>query len=136
MPLLTLRFDNAIGAILVVGLAKPKSVTPGIHPVSSPVRLLVDTGASHTSISPKVAETLQLPILGKRPLRSVTHEVAANIYLADLVWTVGSPITLRDMQLMEFPMADEAFDGLLGRDLLRYCLLNMNGVDGLLTLAS
>lgn len=138
MPLLTMRFEPDLGPILNVGLARPYSLLSEDEkksPVIKNVKLLVDTGASLTSISPKIAEELNLPVLGKIGLRSVTHEVSANQYLADLIWPIGKPFPIMDMKLMEFPMADHAIDGLLGRDIICQCLLHMNGPDKTLTIA-
>jgi hypothetical protein len=134
-----MRFEPDLGPVLNVGLARPYSLlseeqkkTP---PLIKTIKLLVDTGASMTSFSPKVAQELDLPVLGKVGLKSVTHIVSANQYLADLIWTVGTPFPITDMKLMEFPMADDAIDGLLGRDIICQCLLHLNGPDKTLTLA-
>lgn len=139
MPLLTLKYEPNLGPILEVGLAKPLSIKndneKNIPPAIRKVRLLVDTGAAATSISPRIATELELPIIAKVQLRSVTHEVPSNLYLADMIWTVGQPTPLYDVRLMEFPMADDSLDGLLGRDFLSSCLMTLNGPYQTITLA-
>ena len=137
MPLITLSFDPDRGAFLTVGFATPASLRPqGQAPFVRAVSLLIDTGAMRTSISPAIATEFGLPILGQTTIRSATHEVPVNEYLADLIWTVPKPpVPLPDFRVLEFPMAGSGCDGLLGRDILRFGLVSMNGPDKSITLA-
>ncbi|MGE4352019.1 MAG: aspartyl protease family protein [Bdellovibrionales bacterium] len=136
MPLLTLKFDSEIGPILEIGISKPASlITAGPPATLTRSKFLIDTGAACTSINPRLAQELNLPIIGKIQLRSVTHEIPSNLYLADMSLTLSQTITLTDIRLMEFPMAGHGMDGLLGRDILQSCLFTVNGPDNSITLA-
>lgn len=90
--------------------------------------MLVDTGAARTAIAPTVAERLALPALGLVPMISASHSCEVKEYLADMHLPVmDPPVPLRDCRLIEFPMGTGPIEGLLGRDLLTYCLLEVNG---------
>jgi len=92
--------------------------------------MLIDSGASWTSISPTVAAQLNLPVLGLRPLTSVTHAATVREYLADVYFPIPggqASMHLKDLRLLEFPMAGSNLDGLLGRDLLQHTLFQFNG---------
>jgi hypothetical protein len=83
------------------------------------VRFLVDTGASHTCITPAIALQANLRLLGLVPVHSTTQQVLANTYLADMLLPIGSPgYFIRDVQLSELKLAGRFWDGLLGRDWL------------------
>ena len=93
--------------------------TPGILRPSAQVRFLVDTGASHTCITPAIAHQANLRVLGLVPVHSTTQQVLANTYLADMLLPIGSPgYFIRDVQLSELKLAGRFWDGLLGRDWL------------------
>ena len=130
MPLVTLPFDSSVGPILLAEIARPSDLdaahgSPGKR---IPVRFLIDSGASHTSVTPQLAHRAELPVLGQTALRSVTHEVAANLYLGDLFLPIGNPAShFKDFQFLEFPLGNPSFDGLLGRDLLQFGLFQLNG---------
>lgn len=137
MPLITQPFDLNRGPTLTVKIAFPVSLHSGSEvPESVEVNMLIDTGASWTSVGPLVATKLNLPVLGLRGLKSVTHEVQANEYLADMYLPVATPpFHLKDLRLVEFAMGDDNVGGLIGRDLLRHGLFQMDGKHGLYTLA-
>jgi hypothetical protein len=98
-------------------------------------RFLVDTGASHTCVTPAIATQANLHVLGLVVVQSTTHQVQVNTYLADMLMPVGSPgYILRDIQLSELRLGNPAFDGLLGRDLLSQGQLYVNGLARTFTL--
>lgn len=138
MPLLTLQFDPAIGPIIRVGIAYPASLHQDeeTQPSTTVVNMLVDSGASSTSISPQAAQDVGLPQTGMRPVQSVNNVEPMNEYLADMYLPIGpTPYHLRDLTLVEFRMGNNQIGGLLGRDLLQHGHFQMNGIDRTFTLA-
>lgn len=92
---------------------------PGVLHPPALVRFLVDTGASHTCVTPDVARQANLHVLGLVPVQSTTQQVLARTYLADLLLPIGSPgYFVRDVRLSELKLASPLWDGLLGRDWL------------------
>ena len=138
MPLLTPPFDPAVGPLLTVTISYPASLwTASDTPApTTAVTMLIDSAATLTCIAPTVATKLALPILGLRPLSSVTEQTEVNEYLADLYLPVAvPPYHLKDLRLIEFPMGNLSMGGLLGRDLLQRGLLQLNGPERTYTLA-
>jgi hypothetical protein len=118
MPCLTGQFDPAVGPLIEVAVGQA-----GIVPATAVRRYsgLIDTGATMTSISPKVVSTLALKPLGKRAVVSATHVVAMNLYLVDLllIFTGGGVVRRGGIEVLEFaPPKKAAFDMLIGRDVL------------------
>lgn len=137
MPLITLPYDPAVGPTIRAEIAFPRSLTSAGAPRDERrVRtLLIDSGASFSSISQGTATDLDLPVLGLRPLMSVTQQNQAPEYLADMILPIGTPpLRLDDLRVVEFPMADEQVAGLLGRDILDRGYFTLNGVARTFTL--
>jgi hypothetical protein len=97
--------------------------------------MLIDSGASWTSISPGIAEDLGLPETGLRSITSVTQTVDVKEFLADMILPMGGSAPITDLRLVEFPMGDDSIAGLFGRDLLNQCLFQMNGPGKTFTLS-
>jgi len=137
MPLLTQQFDPSIGPIITVEFALPASIhiDENDPPPREAVNMLIDTGASATSMTSSVADNLGLPVLGLRPLTSVTETAKVREYLADMYLPIGSvPYHLTDLRIIEFPMGNPNVGGLLGRDLLQYGMFHMNGASRIYTI--
>jgi hypothetical protein len=131
MPLYQIPFDAAKGPHLEVVLSKAESIAyrPGeVEQSKRRAHLLIDSGASRTSIFPSLARDMGLLPIGKTKLRSATQEVLANEYFIDLTCDGFSPpFILRDLTIIEFPLADGWRDGFLGRDFLDKVVLEING---------
>ncbi|MEZ4395949.1 MAG: retroviral-like aspartic protease family protein [Candidatus Krumholzibacteriia bacterium] len=81
---------------------------------------LIDTGATRTCISPKVAAEVGLVPTGAQPMASAAGPGVANTYIADLVLPFGPVVFgLRNYPLGEFkPPEEQRVQILLGRDIL------------------
>ena len=138
MPCLTSQFNPAIGLITNLGIGKPgavKSPVGGEKPTITVCQALVDTGADVTCISPQVAQTVGLQVVGKRQMASSTDIRPVNTYLADILLTFGDPTAVapslvkESMTLLEFQPNNPNYQALLGRDILCGGLLSMAGWD-------
>lgn len=82
----------------------------------------MDTGASLTCISPKVAQALGVKPIGMIPVSSASHpNLPTNTYLIDIGVLFGSWGILwqSNVQVLEFqPVAGSAYEMLLGRDII------------------
>ncbi len=133
MPCIVRQFNSALGilvqiAVYKVGAAQAvlSALAQGaLSPPPTPAlyQSLVDTGASHTCISPAVANALGLAPVGMRPMGSATHQsVPTNIYIVDLALPLGGtgPVWwFGTLQVFEFaPPPNSPYEMLLGRDIL------------------
>lgn len=99
--------------------------------------MLVDTGAELSSVARKIADQIGLREIGKVPLISANQEFEAKQYLADLFIPADDGfVALRDVEIVEYRVGSlPDFDGLLGRDILQLCLVQLNGPARTFTLA-
>ena len=122
MPVLSGRYDPAVGALINIGVLQPGALTPStlgqVEITTFPA--LIDTGASLTCISATVAQAVGLNPIGKRPMTSATHSVPVNLYLVDLLLPFGNAgFILNNTQVMEFvPFGGSPFQMLVGRDII------------------
>lgn len=122
MPCLSGKFDPGIGPIINVGIHLPDTIKPkatsNFQITAFPA--LIDTGASITCISTKVAQAVNLEPMGKRPMTSATHSIPVNIYLVDLFFPFGKAGFIQpNIQVMEFtPAGESPFQMLVGRDII------------------
>ena len=90
---------------------------------------LIDTGASISVISPKVAEQLSLIEIGFENITSVHSIELRPVYFGRITFPWGSG--------MEIPLVCcelQGFDCLIGRDVLRYWHVTYNGFNGEITI--
>ena len=78
-----------------------------------PVRFLIDTGASITSIPPQIAEAAQLRVIGTTRFNTANGTVNGNIVRGNLSLQGGISITNHAMSVL--PDSDDA---LLGMDVI------------------
>ena len=140
MPCMTVEFDPAIGPIITIGIALPRSLpTTGRGGDGEPadvaiIHALVDTGASVTCISRGIAEEVDLPLIGKVAMSSASEVTPANVYLGDVALPFGEPgkshwLAQEALQLAEFNADSPHYQALLGRDVLGLGLVTMTGYD-------
>ncbi len=102
---------------------------------------LIDTGASISAISPRIANTLGLVPTGKATIKSATTGPAShtcNLYdvaLAFLQPGLQTHIFGVTIPVIELDLGSPGIDAILGRDLLRQCLCVYDGKRGEPTLA-
>lgn len=131
-------------AVVGVSQARADALTKAGQPIPKPVpiRALVDTGASCTCIdtailkglglSPTGSALLMTPTTGATPHAADQYDVGLLIPPAaphHLPYVLGTlPVTASDLSV-------QGLQALIGRDILRDCLLAYNGTMGFFTLA-
>lgn len=127
-----------------VSAAKNQALVAAGQTIPPPqsVQGLVDTGASGTCVDPLVFAALQLQPTGAVPM--LTPSTGATPALADTYDVSVSILTspgLPPLQIANMPVSAselfvaQGFHVLVGRDILKRCVLMYNGTTGLYTLA-
>jgi predicted aspartyl protease len=98
------------------------------------LRLMVDTGADRTVISPGAAARAGLAVDGGRPVRvlGVTGSAMASELVVAQLEVAGTRVGPLRVIVLDTP--GESLDGLLGRDVLDYFTLTVDGTGGRATL--
>lgn len=110
----------------------PNTVTPANVPLLAQFSALLDSGATGTCISTKVAQSLGLGPVGLHPVHGVTGTKATNIYLVDIVIPMASQsgYIIKGLKVAEMPThVGSSYEILLGRDILCRGVFTM-GHDG------
>ena len=137
MPFFNGTFNNR-QIIIDVLIGHPHNAESSLDPndflVNNPPYLykaLVDTGATSTCISPKIAENLALVPEGKKPVHSATHKTSANLYHVSFFIPITKQTAqefqvdthaIFDLEVMEI-IQPANYDVLLGMDVLAGCSL-------------
>lgn len=88
---------------------------------------LVDTGASKTSISPRLASSLGLKPSGKTLVQGVTGAMQVNSYAVDLMLGFGAhSAVIENLEVCELDLGQARFNMLIGRDVLCRGVLTMD----------
>lgn len=130
MPCVSGDYNPEIGILLQVGFARGGELTrvmadqAGVAADSlklevAGIQALIDTGASRTSISPKLAGNLDLPPSGKILVQGATGAKPVNTYAVDIMLSFGrQSIMIEDLEVCEFDPGQAAYQALIGRDIL------------------
>lgn len=89
------------------------------------VKALIDSGASNTVISPRVANELGLVHTGFQKVFSVQDEQKQPVYFGFIMFPWGSG---KEIPIVSCPLRN--FDCIVGRDIIRHWHLSYNGPDG------
>ena len=131
MPCHTIPFDPEKGPYIDVVLSKPLSGyrDEEVNASMYNVKMLIDTGASKTAISPEVLQKIGLVPIERVPLKSVTSDIKAYIYLADLTCDLFVPcFYMPNISILSFEREGGwHIDGFIGRDFLEKVTFEMNG---------
>lgn len=89
---------------------------------------LIDTGATYTCVTESVANEMGLQATGKTQVKSASHTVICNTFIADIF--VPFPLALftyhlKSWQVIEFKENSTDYQFLIGRDLLNHGTLNI-----------
>ena len=119
------------------GLIRFSSGAPVVAPVlinGVALRLMVDTGADRTMVSPAAAARTGLPIDGGRAVRvlGVTGSAMAGEMVVTQLEVAGARVGPLRVIVLDTP--SDSLDGLLGRDVLDYFTLTVDGNAGRATL--
>lgn len=132
MPFISASFQQKVGPLVTVGLARPGSFEArseeGTDTGIAMFPTLIDIGASMTCISSRAASVAGLKPTGMRPMRSATHSLPVPTCVADVVLPLGGfgSFHPRLLLLESAAMPGSAFEILLGRDILCQGLLAMS----------
>ena len=97
--------------------------------------ILIDTGASMTSIERTVLQELGIPPIGESQVKTPSGGETQLVYPCGLAFP-GSPLpTIKGIFVLGANLAEQGIVGLLGRDVLANCLFVFNGQGGGFTLA-
>lgn len=143
MPSLTSRIPElkTIGPI-VEALIGPSSVSIEAlqkenKTVPNPVvvRLLIDTGASISSIRTGIANQLGLTPHGTTKIATPSdHSYQVPLYDVDVLFRTHQ-IRIQNIRVIESPLKGQNIDGLIGRDILQLGVLIYTGYDNSFTIA-
>jgi hypothetical protein len=97
-------------------------------------RALVDTGASICAVDEESAVALGLQPVGQSSVSGVGGTQIRNVYVAKILFP-GTPIPQQEWTLTGADLKDQNLLVLIGRDILRNCVLVYNGPMGCYTLA-
>ena len=138
MPCLSGTYDPKVGILLQVKIlpggavqaAHRQARTTGNEQAQltgAGAQALVDTGASRTSISPQLAEHLEIPPRGKISVQGATGAMPVNSYHVDLMLGFGpQSIVAPSLDVCEFDPGSAPFQVLIGRDILCRGVLTMD----------
>jgi predicted aspartyl protease len=121
---------NQMGAFIQVTLTHPRIIQEKFNqqgksvPTIS-VKALIDTGASGSVITPKVADQLGLIHTGFQKVSSVQDEQLRPVYYGFIIFPWGSG---KEIPIVSCPLKN--FDCLIGRDILLHWHFTYNGPDG------
>lgn len=122
MPCLSGNFSPAEGIILSLACLLPGTWTPETSLAPKYFPALLDTGASHTCISHKVARDVGLLPTGMLQMASATHvDVTVNTYLIDVGILIGGAIwrEFTNLLVLEFqPSTGSPYEMLISRDVI------------------
>ena len=134
-----------VNAFVAVSASRRAALEAAKQPIPGAIKIraLIDTGASCTCVDPKVLADLQLTPTGSTqmitPSTSNTPHVTDQYDVALFVpgpSASHSPLALTTLPVIASHLYDmQGFHALIGRDVLRRCVLNYNGSFGLFTLA-
>lgn len=119
-----------MGALIQVAITHPAAITERMKQEGKKVPLvtvnaLIDTGASGSVITPKVAESLSLIHTGYQSVSSVQDEQQRPVYYGLILFPWGAG---KEIPLVSCPL--KRFDCLIGRDILMHWHVSYNGPDG------
>jgi hypothetical protein len=146
MPHFTLQLiNNAPLLIAVLNVSQPRAnaLTAAGQPIPAMQRMtaLVDTGASCTCVDPAIIQALNLSPTGSTLM--FTPSTGAQGHLTDQFdaslkiygRTAQSPLEIPVIAIVASALRVQGIDALIGRDVLKYCLLSYNGESESFTLA-
>jgi predicted aspartyl protease len=133
-----------VNAVIGVSQARRNALVQAGQPVANavPIQALIDTGASCTMVDPTVLQQLNLtatgsssvitPTTGTQP--AVADQYDVSIMIPGALAT--SPALIHQtIAVLEAVLAPQGFHALIGRDILKGCLLTYDGQSGLFSLS-
>lgn len=128
------------GLLLPLEVSVPAALAAALTDKSLPIPApasgvgLIDTGASCTAIDESILIGLGLQPVGQIHTSGQSGAKLQNRYLAEVSFP-GTPIPKLNLDVIGVQILDQGLYGLIGRDLLRACVLIYNGPQGTFSLA-
>jgi gag-polyprotein putative aspartyl protease len=128
------------GLLLQVEISVPQSLASVLTATNQQIpatvtgSALVDTGATCCCVEETFLQQLNLQPIAQVPMSGATGNRIQNAYQARLSFP-GTPIPPLEIQVVGVQMNQGQTICLLGRDILRYCVLIYNGPQGSYTIA-
>lgn len=128
------------GLLLSIEVNVPQSLANALSNAAIPLpnivtgNALVDTGASCCCAAESSLQSLQLQAIGQANMSSPNGNRLQNVYLAKLSFP-GTPIPALEIPVVGVQLNQGKTIALIGRDLLRHCVLIYNGPMGSYTLS-
>lgn len=128
------EFLEIKGPFLQVTITHPRKIQEalkrkGLKVSSLHVNALIDTGASFTAVSLKIADELNLVQTGYQKISSVQDEQVQPVYYGFIIFPWGNG---KEIPIVGCPLKE--FDCLIGRDILKHWYVAYNGIDGSITI--
>jgi len=98
----------------------------------TPARLLLDTGADSTVIAPDVLNAAGASVTGRTILLGVTGQATVGIH--DVMSLEVGNVKVGPLKVLAHDAADQAANGLLGRDFLERFTVTIDSAGGRVTL--
>ena len=92
--------------------------------------LLVDTGASVTCVDQSAANRAGLQMVDSGPILTATHENEIVPIYVGVIEVPGSNLTFNCNRAYGINLGQSGVIGVIGRDILKRCVLIYNGPDG------
>ncbi|MCL2007699.1 MAG: retroviral-like aspartic protease family protein [Treponema sp.] len=115
---LTLKAPGIARSILIPLVASQSKILCekfSIEKIEADVLALIDTGATNTSISKRLAESLALKVIEQCEVGAAGGVHIANVYLIDVL--LRNMVEFTNIRSAEF-MTNEKFDIIIGMDIL------------------
>src|SRR6266487_2699825 len=121
-----------LGLLLQVEISIPQSLASVLTTAGQPIpaavagSALIDTGATCCCVEETCLQQLNLQPIGQVPMSGATGPRIQNAYQARLTFP-GTPIPPLEIQVVGVQMHQGQTRCLIGRDVLRHCVLIYNG---------
>jgi len=130
VPISSTEILNQMGAFIKVTITHPRTIQKKLKEQERDipavtVNALIDTGASNSVITPKIADQLNLVHTGYQNVTSVQDEQKRPIYYGFIMFPWGKG---KEIPVVCCPLKN--FDCLIGRDILMHWYFTYNGPDG------
>ena len=136
MPVVNTIIDPNLGPVLDVLIGFDPNYRSGapLTLPSQPLRALLDTGATISSIDERLARTLNLTVVDSVKQTGISGEVECDVCLAQI--EVPSLQVIFNGRFATLPLAEEGqpYSAILGRDILRYFRMQYDGPTDTLTI--
>jgi hypothetical protein len=143
----TLQIDVGLGPLLTANIGVSEGREAALKAAGQPVptlivlRAMVDTGASCTCVDPDLLAPLGLSTTGPASIHTPSTDGVPVAYpqfdvsLLIAAFATQPILHLRTVPIVALPLKRQGIDALIGRDVLKQCVLHYNGSTGFFTLA-